>query len=737
MNISTDPTSFDVLAPLNPRSATNAARHVAIKPEQSILTQYWRIILRRKWTILGSVLLTVLVGAAFTLTLTRKYTATAIVQIARDDAKVLNVQGVRNEVSNADQEFYQTQFGLLKTRSLAERVVRSANLLSDPEFRSVYDLGASAAQASQAPNSLAAAAGEMIKARDLLLEGVSIVPVRDSGLVQINFTSPSAGLAAKIANNWSTSYIQANIDRGFDESKFARTYLEQRLKATRARLDESERAAVDYASRSGIFKLGVETADGRVTSSQSIQEQRLAAYSQELNRAVADRITAESAYRRNSAVDNGRESDSALGVLRQRRAELSAEYQKLLVQFEPRYPAARALAEQIAQLDRSISNEQSFTSASTSADLRARYEAALGRERELQRQVTQATRQLLDERRLSIQFGINERDVDTNRQLYDALLQRYKEIGVAGGVNRTNVSIADAAEVPLSPSSPRLLLNLMLFAFLGSIIGIALTIAQEQLDDVISDPDTVEQRLGLPLLGTIPDVHVDYESPIIALRDPKSPLTEAYLSLRTTLAFTTAHGIPRTLSLTSTRPAEGKSTSALALATMLASAGKRVLLIDCDMRLPSVHTSLSLLNDRGLSNALSGDDNLTGLIQRNGDFSIDIMTAGPTPPNSADLLESDRFSVILSTLAENYDHIVCDGPPVIGLADALILATKVEGTVYAIDSHETRVNNARSALQRLEGVNARVLGVVMTKYEPKRSAYSYDYSYGYGQGTKR
>lgn len=735
MNIPADATSFATLAPIGDQSPASSARRLTVRPEQSILTQYWRIILRRKWTILGSIIIAIVLGAALTLTLTRKYTATSVIQIARDDAKVLNIQGVRSEVTNADREFYQTQLGLLKTRSLAERVVRSANLLSDPQFRSTYSLDARGDADGAPPTSLAQASGELVAARNILLTGVTITPVRDSGLFQISFTSPSPELAAKIANAWATSFIQANIDRGFDESKFARGYLEQRLQATRARLEQSERAAVDYASRTGIFKLDNGSADGRSTSSQSIQEQQLGAYSQELNKAVADRIAAESAYRSNSTAADDAAGQGALVALRQRRAELAAEYQKMLVQFEPQYPAAQALQRQIVQLDRSIATERSVNRSTIGSDLRARYNAALEREAGLRRQVAQATQKLLDERRLGIQFNINDRDVDTNRQLYEALLQRYKEIGVAGGVNRTNVSIADTAEVPGAPSSPKLVLNLLLAAFLGTLIGIALTIAQEQVDDVISDPDTADRQLGIPLLGTIPDVHRDYDTPLAALRDPKSSLTEAYLSLRTMLSFTTAHGVPRTLSFTSTRPAEGKSTSALSIAAVLASAGKRILIIDCDMRLPSIHNVTQLDNTRGLSNALSGDDDLTHLIQRLDAFRIDVLTAGPTPPNAADLLSSNRFSTVLSTLADNYDHVICDGPPVIGLADALILAAKVEGTVYAVESHETRVNSARAALQRLDAVNAHVLGLVMTKYEPKRSAYSYDYSYGYGKSA--
>ena len=219
---------------------------------------------------------------------------------------------------------------------------------------------------------------------------------------------------------------------------------------------------------------------------------------------------------------------------------------------------------------------------------------------------------ILDLRRRSIQYNIFQREVDTNRQLYDGLLQRYKEIGVAGGVGVNNVSVVDVADVPERPSSPRIYLNLMLSLVFGLVLGSLAALALEQIDEAVADPEEIERNLGLPLLGAVPK-SLDTD-PIASLADRKSDLVEAYLAVQTNLQFSTEHGVPQSLAVTSTRPAEGKSTTALALATMLSRAGKRVILIDGDMRSPSVHHFAGVPNSKGLSNYLSGSDDIKSLI---------------------------------------------------------------------------------------------------------------------------
>jgi capsular exopolysaccharide synthesis family protein len=365
-----------------------------------------------------------------------------------------------------------------------------------------------------------------------------------------------------------------------------------------------------------------------------------------------------------------------------------------------------------------------------SNSLRANYQQAVQRESDLRGTVNQLKQSYLDLRRRSIQYNIFQEDVDTNQALYDGLLQRFKEIGVAGDVGVNNVAVVDLANVPAKPSSPNLLLNFAVSLFLGLLIGAALAIALEQLDEAIADPAEVKRRLGLPLLGTVPRTR--HETPEEALLDRKSEIVDAYLAVCTSLGFTTDHGVPSSFAVTSTRPAEGKSTTALALATTLARTGKKVIIVDGDMRSPSIHQLGGVHHDRGLSNFLAGDENIADLTFAMTAYGITAMSAGPIPPNAAELLTGSRLSLLIARLKESYDHIVIDSPPVMGLADAPLIASSVEGVIYAVESHGIRSTQVKTALSRLANANVRVFGCVLTKFEARKSHYGYGYGYEYG-----
>lgn len=729
-----DPSSFGSLAEMSDGSRS---AETAPNPQLTLVAQVWRIVKRRKWIILGSLFAGIVLGSIFNLMAERKFTATSTLQIERDDARVLDVESVRGEINPVDQEFYETQYGLLRSRALADRVARKLRLARDPVFRAAYKLdgGDEGEPAAIVSTSRAEIDAETKMVRAILLDAVAIVPEQRSRLVEIAVTTPDPGLSAKIANGWGEGFIESNIASGLNATQFARTYLERELVEMRGRLEASERAAVDYASRNRIFTMGSESSEGETTVSQSITEQNLAALNAELNDAVADRVAAEAAYRAGPTTSGANEQ--SLVALRQRRAELAAQYQQMLVRFEPAYPAARALAAQIEQLDTSIAgNSRSLRSAATQ-DLQAQFLAAKRREDALRERVAASTDSLVGERQRGIQYNIFQREADNNRELYNALLQRYKEIGVASGVGKTNVSIVDAAEAPGSASYPRLTLNLLIGAFLGALAGLIFTFIREQIDVSLNEPSEVEEQVGLPMLGALPDVGESSDEALsAALQDRKSDLSDAVLSLRTRLSFATTHGFPRTLSVTSSRPAEGKSSTAIALANSLSAAGRRVILVDFDMRKPSVANFFGLDNGSGVSNALAGDDNVRALIKSVDGFNFDVMTSGPNPPNAAELLASDRLHFLFEHLRREYDHVVCDSPPVIGLADALLLATGCEATLFIARAHTTRVNEIRSALTRLRSVPSHLIGVVLSRYDARHSDYGYAYSYEYGERAK-
>jgi len=697
-----------------------------------LIRQYLRIAIRWRYVILGAVAACFFVGLVITLLMTPKYTAYTTVEISREADKVTAFQGVQSEASIADQEFYQTQYGLLRSRALSERVANQLRVVDDPKFFEQLRF-ASNSQAFQIVDGRYSAAGRPERQRvagEILLKSLSVNPTRLSRLVDIGFTSPNPALSSRVANAWADNFIQINLERKVQATSYGRNLLQRQLALQKERLDESQRQLVSYASAQQIINLPAASSSGG-TAERSIVADNLAAINSALTQSITERIEAEAKYKQLGRAGASSEAlrNQAINSLRQRRAELAADYQRLMVQFEPGYPAARAIQSQIDQLDRSISREEGRVSGALEAD----YRAAQERENALQSKVDQLKTNYLDLRRRSIQYNIYQQEVDTNRALYDGLLQRFKEIGVAGGVGVNNISVVDPADLPQSPSSPRLMINLLVSILAGLVIGSALAFALEQMDEAIADPAEVERRLGLPLLGTVPKV-TGNTSPRDALLDRKSDLFDAYLAVQTNLGFTTEHGVPRTFAVTSTRPAEGKSTTSLALATTLARAHRKVILIDGDMRSPSIHHLGGVDHNRGLSNFLAGEDDIDTLVFPMTDLGFTAMSAGPIPPNAAELLTGHRLSLLLERLLEHYDHVVVDSPPVMGLADAPLIASRVEGVIYAVESHGIRSSLVKTALARLSAANARIIGGVLTKFEARKAHYGYGYEYGYGYG---
>ncbi|HTU12658.1 MAG TPA: polysaccharide biosynthesis tyrosine autokinase [Allosphingosinicella sp.] len=705
--------------------------------ETRLVVRYLRIALRWRWLIIGVTVAAIIAGLIITYLTTPLYTAEATLEIQRENDRITQVRGVEPETSSVDMEFYQTQYGLLQSRSLAERVATDLRLYSDPNFFEMFGDDETAARVRESPlaNNQATRQDRVRRAGVLLLRQLAVSPVRLSRLVSVRFTGPDPAFSARVVNSWTRNFIETTLERRLEATSYARRFLERELGRLRGVLEESERRLVAYASEQRIINIPSSVASSATPGGTQVTERPLvaddlAALNEQLNQATAARLAAGSRLRGGGGTTPEALQNQAISSLRARRADLAAERARLLTQFEPDYPPARALANQIADLDRSIGREEGRVRST----LDGAYQAAVEREQGLRSRVEGLQRDLLNLRGRTIQYNIFQRDVDTNRQLYEGLLQRYKEVGVAGGVGVNNVSIVDAGQTPLRPSSPSLIRNMLVALLLGGILGVGLAFAFEQIDETISDPTDVEKAVGLPLLGTIPKSTSN--QPIEELADRKSPLVEAYLSTQTSLAFTTSHGVPRSLTVTSTRPAEGKSFTALALAQSLARTGRRVALIDADMRSPSLHHIFAIGNERGLSNYLAGDNDIGAMMKPKLAENLTLLTAGPPPPNAAELLVGDRISALVGQLTEQFDHVIFDAPPVMGLADTPLIASRVEGTIFILESHSTPLSMARVAISRLRDAQATVLGVLLTKFESKRAHYGYGYDYGYGYGQR-
>lgn len=696
----------------------------------SPVVQIIAILRKRKWVIIAAVTAAMAIGLVATILATPQYTATATLEIQREKQNFTNVEGAdSSERMPIDPEYYQTQYGLLQSKSLAERVATGLKLHDSPKFFETFKSPLAEKWWPEGKLDPKVTREQRIRAAGgILLANINVKPERLSRLVEVSFTSPDRFLSKRIVDAWGVNFIQATLDRRFETTAHARRFLEGRLSQLRERIDQAERQLVDYASNQGIVNVpGPATGEGSPAERPLVADD-LSTLNRELAQATADRIQAQS--RLSTAGGSATESlqNQAIATMRASRADLAAQRAKMLRQFEPQYPPAQALQDQIQQLDRSIAAEESRVRSS----LNDTYKSSLQREQRLTARVEELKGSVLDLRKRSIQYNIFQREVDTNRQLYDALLQRYKEIGVAGGVGVNNIAVVDSADVPSAPSSPNLMLNMLMAMIAGLLLGGAGALLLEQLNDGIDDPAAVPDALGVPLIGTVPKLVDDH--PLDALSDPKTSLSEAYTSLQTSLSFATDHGFPRTLAVTSSRPAEGKSLTSYALAQSLARTARRVIVVDADMRSPSIHQILGVSANAGLSNYLSGSDTLTDLIHPTPREGLFALLAGPQPPSAADLLAGGRLEMLIAELSQQFDHIVFDAPPVMGLADAPLIGSRVEGTVFVVEAHATGKSVARSAISRLKAANVRMLGAVVTKFDTKRAHYSYGYDYGYGYG---
>jgi capsular exopolysaccharide synthesis family protein len=353
--------------------------------------------------------------------------------------------------------------------------------------------------------------------------------------------------------------------------------------------------------------------------------------------------------------------------------------------------------------------------------LKAAYQSSLSQEAEMKKRIEALREAALDLQKRSIQYNILKREVDTNRTLYDSLLQRSKEVDVAGGAGANNIFIVDRAELPGAPSSPQLARSLLLSLLLGLGAGVVAAYLLERLDDTIASPAEIERVTGLPTLGIIPKV-IGPNTIEAEFVDPRSDISEAYRSLCASLQFSTESGLPRTLFVTSGGPSEGKSLTSLAIARHFATMGHRVLLVDADLRNPSLHTKLGRANAMGLGDYLAGRCTPPETFQATSLPNLAFMSSGSVTANAADLLASSRLFSLLSNGLEVFNLIVLDGPPVVGLADAPLLSSAASASIMVVGAGQVRTAMVRSALGRLRYARANVIGIVLTKYDAKRAA---------------
>jgi polysaccharide biosynthesis transport protein len=725
-------------------------------PGTRSLMECWQTIRKRRLSIISIALLVIFTAMIFTLKQQPFYTATTVLQIDRETPNVLAFQGFAAEVNPFGDSYLETAYEVLKSRSLALRVIEKLNLERLPEFNEALSktsfpwLGQE--EKKQALSTEEQLNPKFSKVVDSFQDHLSISPVRRSQLVEISYESHDPVMSARIANNIANEYTDMNLEAKWEATQKASDWLTQQLVGLKAKLEKSEEDLQVYAKENSILFLD---------EKQSMNSEKLKQLQEEATKAQADLIQKESIYNQlrsgNVSSSPGIFENKLYQDLTLKLSDLRQQYTELSGTFTPEYPRVKRLKGQIDEVTATLERERNAFSQRAGDE----YKAAANRSRLLDQALVQQTSEFNKVAEKSIQYNILKREADTNKELYNGLLQRLKEAGVSAGLRASNVRVVDEAEVPQSPSRPRKLITFALSLFVGLTLGVGLAFLQEYLDNTLKSPADVQRYLRLPNLGVIPSAndassrklgYGESSKKSLASRSDSQReadsfklvgsgvgstiISEAYRSLRTSVLLSTSDHAPRIILITSAHPGEGKTTTAINLSIALAQLGGRVLIIDSDLRRPRVESLLKLPSrPEGLSTYLTGRfqfDEVVGPTSMEGLFAL---PAGPLPPNPAELLSSERMMQMLELASQHFDYTVLDSPPVLHVADARILAARAETTVLVAHGYVSAHESVLQAKNHLEQVGGNIIGVVLNNVDIRSEGYgSYGrYNYGYAE----
>ena len=640
-------------------------------------------------------------------------------------------------------QYYNTQYSLLRSRGLARRVVAHLRLQEHPLFGGAAPRHASMLQTAPAalvawtsrlspsatpvhaesrPDESAAESALISQ----FLSGVDILPEKSTRLVSIVYTSSSPEFAAVAANALADEYASQNLDLRLEAINKNLAWLEREVKRQEARVTEAEAALTQYREQQNAMSL---------ENRQNIVVSRLNTLNETVTRARTARLQKETLYLQLKGVDASTDTADAFptiasnpGVVeaKSRLNELIAQKTRLSTRYQSGHPEMARLDSQIASARELLTAQRSRVVESAKND----YDAAVEEERSFAAQLEAQKAAAMDLDRKSGGYSVLQREAETSRQVYQALLQQEKELRVVSNSRANNVQVMDRAELPRAPFSPNRRRDWFNALLAGVLLALGLVFGLEYLDDTVKTPDDVTARLNLPLLGLVPAVR-ESRPPLLSGEVPHE-FGEAFRSLRTSLVFTNAPEGPRIVAVTSSQPLEGKTTTACNLATALAMGGARVLLIDADMRRPGLWKLMGVENAIGLSHLLVGQARVRDAIQRTAEPNLFVIASGHTPPNPSELLASDRMQRFVENLREGpFDWVIIDTPPVLAVTDAVIVGRLVSGVVFVVGSEMTRRVHAQRALEILMAGRPMTIGTVLNRVDFRRNKYYYARYYGY------
>lgn len=705
------------------------------------LRHYWSVIWRRKWVILGLALMITLLAALVTASLTPVYRSTTTILIEDRQPNVVSIQQVGGGEFNR-WDFIPTQIGILQSRELARKLAERMKLVGHPEFQPDPEAATAFNWRDYVPTWLGGQFGapeaplptpaEVFDGVvEAVMERLTVTPVRNSMLVNISFDAHDAKLAARVPNELAEVYIESDLEAKLQMTEKATSWLTGRLEGLRENLETSERALQAYREQAGI----VETGSGDTTSS------RLDQLNSRLVEARQERVRAETIFRQVRELGNNLErletipavqGHPAVQAVHQAQVEAEMKLTELSQRYGPKHPkmigalstrdaARRETQAQIRKVIDGIEKE---------------YQIARSNEASLAREVAATRSEVQDIDRKEYRLRVLERDVASNRELYDLFLSRSKETGVSSDLQSAIARVVDFATVSSLPYKPNKRRIVMVALVLGLLLGGLLAFLLEHLDNTFKSTEEVEQRLGLAVLGMLPLVRVGGKNPIkhperAFEEEPKGGFAEAVRTIRTGVMLSGLDNPHKVIVVTSSVPGEGKSTVAMNLALAL-SHMERVLLIDADMRRPTLAGHLDLPGDTpGLSAIVVGTSQGRDCVHPAGGGQLHIMPSGVVPPNPLELISSQRFAAVVAKCSEVYDRIVIDSAPTLAVSDALMLSRLASAVVYVVKADVTPYNVAQQGISRLKQVDAPLLGVVLNQLDTRKMARYYG-KYGYG-----
>ncbi|MEP9404186.1 polysaccharide biosynthesis tyrosine autokinase [Sphingomonas sp. VNH70] len=714
-----------------PRDADRVVEDAALLPDADDDAGFdpraiWAAIYRNRLVMLLIVAAALVLGVISVMVMPRIYQARSSVQIDQQVAKVLGTEDSEPTVAGTDADrFLQTQVDVINSRAMAKRVSDSLGLAANDAFLE-----------SMGGRLKLRVPGErrIDQVLDTLQKNLNVDLRRNSRVVGIQFKSRDAGLAARVANSYASNFIESNIQRKFSTSAYSREFLQSQLALAKGRLEASERSLINYARSAQLIDASAGAQQiGQPEGPRSLVTANLVQLNENYATAAAARLQAQQRYEQARATPllslPDVLSNPAAQEILQRRAELNSQLNQLRERLKPDHPTVVQATAQIAELNAQLNQ----LAGSILNSIRNQYLTAQRQQDAIESQVARLKSATLAEQDRGVQYNILKREVDTNRQLYESLLQRFKEVSAEAGVATNNVTMVDTAETPRRPTSPRPLVNMALALVAGLFLAGLYAFGRERLDDVLRDPRDVETRLHLPLLGVVPEQ--EDGDPLVALRDTKSEIAESYHAIRTALELSSNQGLPRSILVTSSQMSEGKSTTSYALARDFASIGHRVLLIDADLRRPSLHRLVDVKQtDKGLSTVLARMTPVEEVVVPTDTANLAFLPSGPLPPDPANLFAGSAPSELLARLGGQYDLIVLDGPPVLALADATALSASAAATVVIAEAGGAHFGQVRNALTRLVRAQGHLLGIIVTKYNSRKSGYAasedyYRYNY--------